>query len=104
MYVTETFSEYLATYSSAALPPDLRLSAACCIVDAVTAYVVGCDVPSARAAREVARYDFKAGRASVWFTGKVSVSLPRRSVMRHPSPHSISTTVTAPRVVIPARP
>ncbi|WDZ80852.1 MmgE/PrpD family protein (plasmid) [Ensifer adhaerens] len=70
MYVTETFSEYLATYSSAALPPDLRLSAACCIVDAVTAYVVGCDVPSARAAREVARYDFKAGRASVWFTGE----------------------------------
>lgn len=70
MFVTEILSEYLVNYPSAALPPDLRLSAACCIVDAVTAYVVGCDIPSAREAREAARYDFGAGRASVWFTGE----------------------------------
>lgn len=70
MYVTEILSEYLANYPSTALPPDLRSSAACCIVDAVTACVVGCDVPSARAAREIARCDFGAGRAAVWFTGE----------------------------------
>lgn len=70
MYVTEILAEYLANYPSEALPPDLRLSATCCIVDAVTAYVVGCDVPSARAARAVARNDFGTGRASVWFTGE----------------------------------
>ncbi len=70
MYVTEILAEYLANYPSSALPPDLRLSASCCIVDAVTAYVVGCDVPSARAARAVARHDFGTGQASVWFTGE----------------------------------
>ncbi len=70
MYVTEILAEYLANYPSSVLPPDLRLSASCCIVDAVTAYVVGCDVPSARAARAVARHDFGTGQASVWFTGE----------------------------------
>ncbi|CAN7630056.1 MmgE/PrpD family protein [Ensifer adhaerens] len=70
MYVTEILADYLANYASDALPPDLRLSATCCIVDAVTAYVVGCDVPSARAMRAVARQDFGSGQASVWFTGE----------------------------------
>lgn len=70
MYATEILAEYLANYPSAALPPDLRLSAACCILDAVTAEVVGCDLPSVRAAREVARHEFGTGRAPVWFTGE----------------------------------
>ncbi|MEI2298745.1 MmgE/PrpD family protein [Ensifer sp. MJa1] len=70
MYATEILAEYVANYPSNALPPDVRLSATCCIVDAVTAYVVGCDVPSAHAARAVARHDFGTGRAPVWLTGE----------------------------------
>lgn len=70
MYVTEILAEYLATYPSTALPPDLRLSAACCILDAVTAAVGGSNIPSVRAAREIARHEFGTGRAPVWFTGE----------------------------------
>ncbi|MQW58852.1 MmgE/PrpD family protein [Sinorhizobium meliloti] len=70
MYATEALAEYLANYPSAALPTEMRLSAACCILDAVTAGVVGCNVPSVRAVREVARHEFGIGRAPVWFTGE----------------------------------
>ncbi|WFU50195.1 MmgE/PrpD family protein [Sinorhizobium terangae] len=70
MYATEILAGYLATYPSAALPPDISLSAVCCILDAVTAAVVGHDIPSVRAAREIARREFGPGPVPIWFTGE----------------------------------
>ncbi|MFA1676599.1 MmgE/PrpD family protein [Rhizobium mongolense] len=70
MYTTRILADHLMTYPSAALPAEARQSALCCILDAVTAAVVGSEVGGARVVREIARQEFGVGRAPIWFTGE----------------------------------
>ncbi|APO68847.1 MmgE/PrpD family 2-methylcitrate dehydratase protein [Rhizobium gallicum] len=70
MYTTQILADHLMTYPSAALPAEARQSALCCILDAVTAAVVGSEIGGAQVARAIARQEFGVGRAPIWFTGE----------------------------------
>lgn len=70
MYATEVLAEYLTNYPSDSLPPDLGERAVCCILDAITAAVVGHDIASVRATRRIAQHEFGPSRAPIWFTGE----------------------------------
>ncbi|MCA1443778.1 MmgE/PrpD family protein [Ensifer sp. IC4062] len=70
MYTTEALAEFLANYSSATLPAGLKRRAIACILDALTAAVVGCELPGVRAVQEIARHAFAPGLAPIWFTGE----------------------------------
>ncbi|MBB4277821.1 MmgE/PrpD family protein [Rhizobium mongolense] len=70
MYTTRILADHLMTYPSAALSTEARQSALCCILDAVTAAVVGSEIGGAQVARAIARQEFGVGRAPIWFTGE----------------------------------
>jgi 2-methylcitrate dehydratase PrpD len=70
MYVTRVLASYIRGYATENLSKSAADKALCCMLDLMTAAIVGYDTPSAVAIRRVATELFGAGSSAVWFSGQ----------------------------------
>lgn len=70
MYATRGLASYVQCYAAENLPQSVKDKALCCMLDLMTAAIVGYDTPSAVAARRVATALFGAGSSAIWFSGQ----------------------------------
>jgi 2-methylcitrate dehydratase PrpD len=70
MYATRILASYVSAFDTENLTESVRDKALCCMLDLMTAAIVGYDTPSATAVRRVAAQQFGAGSSAVWFSGE----------------------------------
>jgi len=70
MYATRTLASYIEAFASEDLTDRVKEKTLCCMLDLMTAAIVGYDTPSAAAVRRVAAQLFGAGSSTVWFSGE----------------------------------
>jgi 2-methylcitrate dehydratase PrpD len=70
MYATRILASYVSAYAPENLTESIRDKALCCMLDLMTAAIVGYDTPSATSVRRVAAQRFGAGSSAVWFSGE----------------------------------
>jgi 2-methylcitrate dehydratase PrpD len=70
MYSTQVLADYIHSYRAESLSSDVKDKVICCLLDLITAAVVGYNVSACAGIRDVASMLFADGTAPIWFSGR----------------------------------